>query len=70
MIYTKNTKKALELCFTAHRDQRDKSGMPYVFHPFHLAEQMNAETTTVVASTPRVAMIVLSIFRRPSGNLL
>ena len=49
MIYTEKTKKALKLCFEAHKDQVDKSGMPYVFHPFHLAEQMADETTTVVA---------------------
>lgn len=46
MIYTEQTKKALKLCFLAHRDQVDKSGMPYVFH---LAEQMMDEDTTVVA---------------------
>ena len=49
MIYTDQTKKALRLCFEAHRDQVDKSGLPYVFHPFHLAEQMTDEVTTVVA---------------------
>lgn len=49
MIYTPDTKKALQLCFRAHRDQTDKSGMPYVFHPFHLAEQMTTEDTTVTA---------------------
>ena len=49
MIYTPMTKKALKLCFAAHRDQTDKSGMPYVFHPFHLAEQMTDEYTTTVA---------------------
>ena len=49
MIYTAKTKKALCVCFEAHKDQRDKSGMPYVFHPFHLAEQMETEDTTVVA---------------------
>lgn len=49
MIYTEMTKKALKLCFEAHRDQVDKSGMPYVFHPFHLAEQMETEETTAVA---------------------
>ena len=49
MIYTKMTKKALRLSFEAHRDQLDKSGMPYVYHPFHLAEQMTDEDTTVVA---------------------
>lgn len=49
MIYTDITKKALKLCFEAHKDQVDKSGIPYVFHPFHLAEQMKDEKTTVVA---------------------
>ena len=49
MIYTPMTKIALKLCFEAHKDQVDKSGMPYVFHPFHLAEQMTDEETTAVA---------------------
>ena len=49
MIYTNLTKQALKLCFEAHKEQTDKSGMPYVFHPFHLAEQMTDEATTVVA---------------------
>ncbi len=49
MIYTPSTKKAMKLCFTAHRDQTDKSGLPYVFHPFHVAEQMPDEKTTVAA---------------------
>jgi (p)ppGpp synthase/HD superfamily hydrolase len=49
MIYTPMTKKALKLCFEAHKEQIDKSNMPYVFHPFHLAEQMTDENTTIVA---------------------
>ena len=49
MIYTPLTKKALRLCFDAHREQVDKTGLPYVFHPFHLAEQMKDEATTVCA---------------------
>lgn len=49
MIYTEQTRKALRLCFEAHKDQVDKTGVPYVFHPFHLAEQMQDETTTTVA---------------------
>ena len=49
MIYTSLTKKALKICFEAHKDQRDKSDIPYVFHPFHLAEQMKDEATIVVA---------------------
>ena len=49
MIYTPLTKKALRICFDAHRDQVDKTGLPYVFHPFHLAEQMTDEITCCVA---------------------
>ena len=49
MIYTTLTKKALKLCFEAHKDQVDKTDMPYVFHPFHLAEQMTDEISTVCA---------------------
>ena len=49
MIYTVATKKAIKLCFEAHKDQADKSGLPYVFHPFHVAEQMPDEKTTIVA---------------------
>ena len=49
MIYTPATKKAMKLCFEAHKNQADKSGLPYVFHPFHVAEQMTDEKTTIVA---------------------
>lgn len=48
-IYTDLTKKALKLCFEAHQDQVDKTGLLYVFHPFHLAEQMDDEISTVCA---------------------
>ena len=49
MIYTNLTKKALKICFNAHINQVDKTGLPYVFHPFHLAEQMNSEDEVCVA---------------------
>ena len=49
MLYTPLTKKALKLCFEAHKDQVDKTGLPYVFHPFHLAEEMTDEISTVCA---------------------
>jgi len=49
MIYTELTKKALKICFNAHKDQVDKTGMPYVFHPFHLAETMDTEDAVCVA---------------------
>lgn len=43
-IYSKNKNG-----FEAHKEQVDKTDMPYVFHPFHLAEQMETEKTTIVA---------------------
>lgn len=49
MIYSELTKRAMRICFDAHKDQVDKSGVPYVFHPYHLAEQMKDEATIVVA---------------------
>ena len=55
MIYTDMTKKALKLSFEAHKDQVDKSGIPYVYPPYHLAEQMTDENTTIVALLHDVA---------------
>lgn len=49
MIYTPLTKKAMKIAFEAHKEQIDKSGMPYIYHPIHLAEQMVDEATTCVA---------------------
>ena len=43
MIYTENTKKAINIAYKAHMGQMDKSGIPYIFHPMHLAEQMDTE---------------------------
>ncbi len=49
MLYTNLTKKALKISFQAHKNQLDKSGIPYVYHPFHLAEQMDDEYSVCVA---------------------
>jgi len=49
MIYTQNTKKAMLLAYEMHKDQIDKGGYPYILHPFHVAEQMTDEDTTIVA---------------------
>ena len=49
MIYTENTKKALILAYNAHYGQEDKFGIPYIFHPVHLAESMDSETECIVA---------------------
>ena len=49
MIYTALTVKAMQIAYQAHHGQTDKIGCPYVFHPFHLAEQMQDEYTTCAA---------------------
>jgi len=49
MIYTSQTKKAMRIAFDAHKEQTDKTGLPYIFHPFHLAEQMADEVSVCVA---------------------
>lgn len=49
MLYTPLTKKAMKIAFTAHKEQVDKTGLPYIFHPFHLAEQMETEETVCAA---------------------
>ena len=49
MLYTDATKAALKVCYAAHAGQVDKSGVPYVFHPFHVAEQMDTEHEVCVA---------------------
>lgn len=49
MIYTEMTKKAMRISYEAHKGQYDKGGVPYVFHPFHIAEQFNDEKHICVA---------------------
>ena len=49
MIYTNLTKKAMIIMFEKHKDQVDKSGIPYVFHPWHVAEKMDDELSTCTA---------------------
>ena len=49
MIYTDNTKKAINLMYKYHNGQFDKSGLPYVFHPFTVAFNMKDEVTCIVA---------------------
>ena len=55
MIYTEMTNKAMVLAYEAHQGQYDKSGLPYVFHPFHLAEQMDTEEAVTAALLHDVA---------------
>lgn len=49
MIYTVLTNKAMRIAYDVHHGTLDDCGVPYVFHPFHVAEQMTDEITTCVA---------------------
>ena len=49
MLYTELTKRAMEICYITQKEQLDKGGMPYVFHPFHVAEQMETEEEVCAA---------------------
>ena len=49
MIYTEMTIKAMQMAYEAHTNQVDYSNVPYIFHPYHLAEQMDDEISCTVA---------------------
>lgn len=49
MIYTEQTRHAMQLAYAAHHGQTDRSGLPYIHHVLHVAEQMTNEVTTVAA---------------------
>lgn len=49
MIYTELTNRALRFAYAAHHGQLDYNGIPYIFHPMHLAEQMDDEISCCAA---------------------
>ena len=49
MIYTKMTIMAMKIAYDAHLGQLDYNDVPYIFHPYHLAEQMDDEISCTVA---------------------
>ena len=55
MIYTPLTAKAMKIAYHAHAGQTDKCGIPYIFHPIHLAEQMDDEISCCAALLHDVA---------------
>ena len=58
MLYTELTKKAMRIAFEVHKDQVDKNGIPYIYHPIHLAEQMSTEYEICVALAQILAPIL------------
>lgn len=49
MINTKLTRKAMIIAYNAHQNQFDKANIPYIYHPIHIAEQMDTELECIVA---------------------
>ena len=49
MIYTEMTIMAMKIAYDAHSGQLDYNDVPYIFHPYHLAEQMDDEISCTVA---------------------
>ena len=49
MVYTPLTNKALIYAYNAHHGQLDYNGIPFIFHPLHLAEQMDDELSCCAA---------------------
>ena len=49
MIYTELTNKAMKIAYAAHHGQTDYNGIPYIYHPIHLAEQMEDEVSCCAA---------------------
>ncbi|MDO4864553.1 MAG: HD domain-containing protein [Ruminococcus sp.] len=49
MIYTELTVRAMQIAYAAHHGQTDISGVPYIFHPYHVAEQMKDEYAVCAA---------------------
>lgn len=49
MIYTPMTRKAMKIAYAAHAGQTDKTGVPYIYHPIHLAESMTEEKAVITA---------------------
>ena len=71
MIYTPMTMKAMKIAYDAHHGKIDKSGAPFILHPFHVAEQMTSEDSTVVAllhDVPEDTKVTLAQLRKAGFN--
>lgn len=49
MLFTPMTRKAMTMAYEAHHGQKDRSGVPYVFHPARVAGRFTNEAEACVA---------------------
>ncbi len=69
MVYSDMVNKACRIMFDAHKDDLDKGGYPYVFHPFYLATQMDDENSTVKRASLATRTIAQILIYQGFGRL-
>lgn len=48
MLYSKQINKAIKIAYEAHKNQTDFFGVPYIFHPWEVASQLDNEEAVIV----------------------
>ena len=49
LSYNEQLQFALELAIQKHKNQKDKSGKPYILHPIHVMETVKSDDAKIVA---------------------
>ena len=50
MIYSKQINKAIKIAFKAHINQTDFFGVPYIFHPWEVANKVGDDEKAVIVA--------------------